>query len=209
MILDPSQVLVFMAAGIALNLTPGADLMFCLGQGLKSGPRTGMAASLGIATGSAIHTLAAGLGLAAVLAAHPVAFEVLKWAGVAYLAWLAVQAFRTPVELDLPDGAKRSTACQAWRDGTLVNLLNPKVIIFILAFLPQFVDPARGSSLLQFLLLGLIFNITGTIVNGAVGIGAGSVRKLFKANASAARRLGYLSGTVFLALAAKLAFEQR
>lgn len=104
MILDPAQVLVFMAAGIALNLTPSADMMFCLGQGLKSGPRTGFAASLGIAMGSAIHTLAAGLGLAALLAANPVAFEALKWAGVAYLVWLAVQAFRKPLELDLPDG---------------------------------------------------------------------------------------------------------
>ena len=209
MILDPAQVLVFMAAGIALNLTPGADMMFCLGQGLKSGARTGFAASLGIATGSAIHTLAAGLGLAALLAANPVAFEALKWAGVAYLVWLAVQAFRKPLELDLPDGVKRAGPWQAWREGTLVNLLNPKVIVFILAFLPQFVDPARGSSLAQFLLLGLIFNITGTIVNGTVGIGAGSVRNLLKADAKLARLLGYLSGTVFLALAARLAFERR
>lgn len=81
--------------------------------------------------------------------------------------------------------------------------------MFILAFLPQFVDPARGSSLAQFLLLGLIFNITGTIVNGTVGIGAGSVRNLLKANAKLARLLGYLSGTVLLALAARLAFERR
>jgi len=104
---------------------------------------------------------------------------------------------------------KRAGPWQAWREGTLVNLLNPKVIVFILAFLPQFVDPARGSSLAQFLLLGLIFNITGTIVNGTVGIGAGSVRNLLKANAKLARLLAYLSGTVFLALAARLAFERR
>ena len=83
------------------------------------------------------------------------------------------------------------------------------MIVFILAFLPQFVDPARGSSLAQFLLLGLIFNVTGTIVNGAVGIGAGSVREALKANKRLARGLGYLSGTVFLVLAARLAFDRR
>ncbi len=159
MIIETTQLLIFMMAGIALNLTPGADMMYCLSQGLKSGPKAGFAASLGIATGSIIHVLLAAFGLAALIAANPLAFEVLRWAGVAYLVWLAVQALRTPLQVDLPDEAKRSQPMKAWRDGVLVNLLNPKVIVFILAFLPQFVDPLRGSTVLQFLLLGLVLNI--------------------------------------------------
>ncbi len=209
MIIEPSQLLIFMMAGIALNLTPGADMMYCLSQGLKSGPRAGFAASLGIATGSIIQILLAAFGLAALIAANPLAFEVLRWAGVAYLVWLAVQALRAPLQVDLPDEAKRSQPMKAWRDGVLVNLLNPKVIVFILAFLPQFVDPGRGSTVLQFLLLGLVLNITGTAVNGFVGIGAGSVRGLLSANKWIAGALGYVSSAVFLGLAAKLAFDRR
>lgn len=209
MIIDPAQLLIFMMAGIALNLTPGADMMFCLSQGLKSGPKAGFAASLGIATGSIIHILLAAFGLAALIAANPIAFEVLRWAGVGYLVWLAVQALRHPVQLDLPDDAERSQPMRAWRDGVLVNLLNPKVIVFTLAFLPQFVDPERGSTVLQFLLLGLVLNITGTTVNGFVGVGAGSVRGLLAGNRWIARTLGYVSSAVFLGLAAKLAFDRR
>lgn len=209
MIIEPAQLLIFMMAGIALNLTPGADMMFCLSQGLKSGPKTGFAASLGIATGSVIHVLLAAFGLAALIAANPVAFEVLRWIGVAYLVWLAIQALRNPLEVNLPAGAMRSQPLKAWRDGTLVNLLNPKVIVFTLAFLPQFVDPERGSTVLQFLLLGLVLNITGTTVNGAVGIGAGSVRGLLAGNRWIAKTLGYVSSAVFLGLAAKLAFDRR
>lgn len=209
MIIEPSQLLIFMMAGIALNLTPGADMMFCLSQGLKSGRKAGFAASLGIATGSIIHVLLAAFGLAALITANPAAFEVLRWAGVGYLVWLAVQALRQPVQVGLPHDFGRSQPAKAWRDGVLVNLLNPKVIVFTLAFLPQFVDPERGSTVLQFLLLGLILNVTGTTVNGFVGIGAGSVRGLLAGNKWIARALGYVSSMVFLGLAAKLAFERR
>jgi threonine/homoserine/homoserine lactone efflux protein len=209
MIIEPAQLLIFMLAGIALNLTPGADMMFCLSQGLKSGRKAGFAASLGIATGSVIHVLLAAFGLAALITANPIAFEVLRWAGVGYLVWLAVQAMRHPVQLDLPGDARQSQPMRAWRDGVLVNLLNPKVIVFTLAFLPQFVDPERGSTVLQFLLLGLVLNITGTTVNGFVGVGAGSVRGLLAGNKWIARTLGYVSLAVFLGLAAKLAFDRR
>jgi len=208
-IIEPAQLLIFMMAGLALNLIPGADMMFCLSQGLKSGRKTGFAASLGIATGSIIHVLLAAFGLAALIAANPLAFELLRWAGVGYLVWLAVQALRSPMQIDLPEDAKRSQPMKAWRDGVLVNLLNPKVIVFTLAFLPQFVDPERGSTVLQFLLLGLVLNITGTTVNGFVGVGAGSVRGLLSENRWIARTLGYVSSSVFLGLAAKLAFDRR
>lgn len=209
MIIDPAQLLIFIPAALALNLTPGADMLFCLSQGAKSGPKAGVAASFGIATGSLIHALLAALGLAALLKAYPLAFEVVRWAGVGYLVWLAIQAFRRPVDLSAPADIARSSAYRAWRDGILVNLLNPKIAIFVLAFIPQFVDPARGSTVLQFLLLGLILNIGGTIINAAVGGFSGGIGKLLAGNRRAARLFQWSSGVIFLGLAAKLAFERR
>ena len=97
MIVEWTTLLAFAPAALALNLTPGADMMFCLGQGLRGGPRAGMAANLGIAAGSVVHVLAAGLGLSALLVAAPGLFDLIRWAGVGYLVWLAVQAFRRPV----------------------------------------------------------------------------------------------------------------
>jgi threonine/homoserine/homoserine lactone efflux protein len=209
MLFETNELLLFTSAAIALNLTPGADMLFCLAQGARSGPKVGVAASVGISTGALIHTLLAALGLAALLAAHPIAFEALRWGGVAYLAWLAIQAFRSGPIAVAPAEATSSGAMRAWRDGTLVNLLNPKVAIFILAFVPQFVDPARGSSILQFLLLGAILIAGGTVVNGLVGIYAGKVGRFFRRNERAGRIFRWLSGAVFLGLAARLAFERR
>ena len=201
--------LIFTPIALALNLTPGADMLFCLGQGIRSGPKAGFAASLGIATGSFIHALAAGLGLAALLAAHPPVFEAVRWAGIGYLVWLAVQAFRHPPGQLKPAETKKSAAFAAWRDGTFVNLLNPKIILFTLALVPQFVDPARGSVLVQFLIFGAILNVGGTVINAAVGTSAGGIGRLLLRNARIAAAFQMLSGAIFLALAARLAFDRR
>lgn len=201
--------LLFVPAALALNLTPGNDMLFCLGQGMKSGPRAGIAASLGIAAGGFIHVFAAALGLAALLAAHPGAFEVLRWAGVAYLVWLAVQALRSPGLVLEPGSGRRHTPWRAFREAVLVNVLNPKVAVFILAFLPQFVDPARGSGFLQFLLLGTVFNAGGTVVNALVGGFAGRLSGWLQTRERLARGFQRLTGLIFLSLAARLAFERR
>lgn len=199
----------FIPIALALNLTPGADMLFCLGQGAKSGPRAGMMASFGIATGSFVHALAGGLGLAALIAANPVAFEVIRWAGVVYLLWLAWRAFTSPIGQLNPAKVGPSRSWRAWKDGMIVCLLNPKVAIFMLALVPQFVDPARGSVLIQFLVFGTILNVGGTFVNALIGVFAGGIGGFFARNRKAARVLQYATGSVFVGLAAKLAFERR
>lgn len=209
MLIEPHLLLLFATAALALNLTPGADMLFCLGQGVRSGPRAGVAASFGIATGSLIHTLLAALGLAALLKAHPTAFEVLRWAGEAYLVWLALQAFRQPLGSLRPEAVPPGSALRAWRDGIVVNLLNPKVAVFVLAFLPQFVDPARGSAFLQFLILGAILNLGGTLVNGLVGGFAGGLGRLLATNRRIAAAFKAATGVIFLGLAARLATDSR
>lgn len=198
----------FIPAALALNLTPGPDMLFCLSQGVRSGARAGFAAALGVATGAFIHSLAAGLGLAALIAAQPWLFEIVRWAGVIYLTWLALKAFREPITLTLPSGTA-STAVRAWWDGIVVSLLNPKMALFILALVPQFVDAGRGNILLQFLIFGAILNIGGTVVNGIVGGFAGGVGRTLAHNRAIARRLQFLTSVLFLGLAARLAFDKR
>lgn len=200
--MEPWVLLAFVPAGLALNLTPGADMMFTLAQGLKGGPRAGMAANAGIAVGGMVHTVIAGLGLGALVAAHPLAFDVIRWAGVAYLLWLAVQALRAG-PMVARDVAVRSLG-RVFLDGLLVNLLNPKVILFILAFLPQFVDPSRAV-LPQFLVLGLVFSLGGLVVNGVVAVFAGGVGQRLAGSAVFARWLGRVGAVIFAGLALRLA----
>ncbi|MFN3575744.1 MAG: LysE family translocator [Tabrizicola sp.] len=204
---EPLTLLAFVPAALALNLTPGADFMFCLGQGLRSGWRPAMAANFGIATGGMVHTLLAALGLGALVAAHPAAFEAIRWLGVGYLLWLAIAALRASPFAREAQVAPTTPAVAFWQ-GLMVNLLNPKVILFILAFLPQFVDPSRAI-LPQFLTLGLVFSLGGLIVNGAVALFAGSIGQRIARSAGMARWLSRISATIFGALAVRLALMPR
>lgn len=206
--IDLDTLWLFIPISLALNITPGSDMLFCLGQGIRSGPKAGVAASLGIATGSFIRTTLAALGLAAVIASYPLAFEVIRWSGVAYLLWLAVQVFRQPPGR-LEAVASQGSTFRAWRDGIAVSLLNPKVTIFVLAFLPQFVDPSKGSTFLQFLILGAILTLGGMTIGGLVGGFAGSIGRVLATSRRAARALQMVTGVVFVGLAFRLAFDRR
>jgi len=185
--IDLQTLMIFIPIALALNMTPGADMLFCLGQGAKSGPKAGLSASIGIATGSFIHALAGGLGLAALIAANPIAFELIRWGGVVFLVFLAFQTLLSPADQIAPTNVGRSFAMKAWKDGVFVCLLNPKVAIFMLAFVPQFVDPERGSVLGQFLILGAILNTGGTVINGLIGVFAGKISGVLSQNRRVAR----------------------
>ena len=203
--IDPVLLLAFIPAALALNLTPGADMMFCLGQGLRSGPRAALAAGGGIALGGMVHVTLAGLGLGAVVAAQPWLFDAIRWAGVAYLLWLALAALR---HVPRRDGAGTMRAGRAFRDGLVVSLSNPKVILFVLAFVPQFVDPARGI-LGQFLIYGAVLGLGGLIVNGLVGLFAGRLGRSLTGPTRATRWMGRVSAAIFATLALRLAFLER
>lgn len=205
MLIDLTQLLIFYPAVLALNLTPGNDMLFCLGQGMRSGARAGIAASLGISTGAFIHILLAIIGLAALLAAYPLAFEIIRWGGVAYLVWLGIQTFRHFELTEAVPADSKASAFLAWREGVIVNLFNPKVAVFILAFIPQFIDPARGSAMLQFMIYGLIFIVNGTLINAMVGMSAGRVGQLLKTRPTFITGFRYVSALIFFALAARMA----
>lgn len=204
--MDPIVLLAFVPAALALNLTPGADMMFCLGQGMRAGSRPAVAASAGVSVGGMIHVTLAGLGLSALVAAHPWAFDVIRWIGVAYLIYLAWGAIRHGA---IPREVPGVEAARAFWSGLSVNLTNPKVILFVLAFIPQFVDRSAGPVLPQFLVFGAILSAGGFIVNGAVGIFAGGARHVLTGSPRVGRVFGYISGAVFAGLALRLAIMER
>ncbi|WP_299778167.1 LysE family translocator [uncultured Roseobacter sp.] len=200
---DPIVLTAFVPAALALNLTPGADMMFCLAQGARGGTRAAWLASAGIATGGMIHVALAGLGLSALVASVPYAFDVIRWIGVGYLLWLALQALRRRPDVD--DGVVTPRG-QAFLSGLLVNLTNPKVILFVLAFVPQFVVPSAGPVLVQFIVFGAVIGVGGFVVNGLVGVFAGSVGRRL---AQGSRVLDWLTAGIFTALAGRLALLEK
>jgi threonine/homoserine/homoserine lactone efflux protein len=198
--------LAFVPAALALNLTPGADMMFCLGQGIRGGPRAALAADVGISVGAMIHVIIAGIGLGAVVAASPWLFDAIRWIGVGYLLWLAYGALRSGV---FPASVKPVVPTRAFRQGLVVNLTNPKVILFVLAFIPQFVDPAQGSILGQFVLFGVILSIGGLLVNGAVGVFAAGLRRRLATSSKFGKAISYVSASIFVVIAMRLAVTER
>jgi threonine/homoserine/homoserine lactone efflux protein len=175
------------------------------------GRGAGIAASLGIAAGSFVHSVLAALGVSAILQHSETAFLVVKYAGAAYLlylAWKAIRAGNGAVDVDRD--LKRAGLWRVFAEGALTNLLNPKVALFILAFLPQFVDPAKGNAAVQILLLGAIFNVGGTSVNAIVAWSASAAARAIGGSAGFGRWLNRISALVFVGLAVRLALtEQR
>lgn len=197
---DPIMLLAFVPAVLALVLTPGADMMFALAQGISGGGRAAVAASAGIASGALINATLAGLGLGAVVAVAPWLFGVIRWLGVAYLLYLAWKTLNT--RLDAKGPAVRPA--RAFRDGLIVNLSNPAVILFILAFIPQFVDPGRAI-LPQFIVYGAVIALLGFVVKSIVGLTAGGLGAALARNPVLEKALRWLSATVFGALALRMA----
>jgi len=167
-----ATLLAFLAGALVLNFTPGADVLFATACGVQGGPRAGAAAGLGVGLGGLVHVSAAAFGLGALVATHPATLDLVRWAGAGYLLWIALRSWRAaPAQLDKAQGAPRLRV--AFRRGVITNVLNPKVILFMLAYLPQFTDPAIGPIWQQILILGCIFSVTGTLVTMGYGTAAG------------------------------------
>nr|BFE59780.1 LysE family translocator [Dactylosporangium thailandense] len=202
---NPALFLVFLLAILLICVTPGPDMLYIVATSLSQGPLAGIVASVGMAVGMLVHTLAVTLGLAAVLAASPVAYEVIRWGGAAYLVYMGIQAWRTRSELADAPAAPDPVATRRvlWR-ATVTNILNPKIILFYLAFLPQFVDAGRGHPSMQLLVLGLTFVVVGLLVDSVIGITAGRLGRWLQRRRGADTILNRIAGTVFIALAVRL-----
>jgi threonine/homoserine/homoserine lactone efflux protein len=203
------SLLLFIGAGLLLNLVPGQDVLYITGRSISQGRRAGMVSALGIGAGCLVHVAAAALGLSALMVALPAAFNTVRYLGAAYLVWLGIQALRHSSRLLTPETAPAAAAGRIFRQGMATNILNPKVALFFLAFLPQFTSPARGPLAPQILLLGLIFDANGTVVNVAYAVAAGWLGARLKARSGSARWLNRAMGSLFVALGISLALADR
>ena len=207
------QLLLFMAAGLLLNLTPGADVLYIVTHALKFGARAGIVAACGITAGCFVHIFAAAAGVSALLAASATAFSVLKWIGAAYLVWVGIRMLRsrTPPQVNLVSRQSPAPTAKELKTillrGFATNALNPKVALFFLAFLPQFIGPSTEHKSQAFLLLGLLFNFNGLWVN----IGWALAAAWLSARVGAVRKgmhwLERAAGAMFLGFGMKLALS--
>ncbi|MDB4558650.1 LysE family translocator [Amylibacter sp.] len=199
---DPAVLLAFIGAGLLLNITPGADFVFVSASGISGGPKTGMAAALGVNLGVAVHIILAAAGVSAVLLAYPAAYDAIRYIGAAYLIYLAVQAWRATG--DVADGRAAPNLIAAVKRGFLTNVLNPKTALFIFAFIPQFTDPLIGPIWMQILILGVIFLLFGFAFSLSLGVAAGVFSNALRARV---KILNKITAILFGGLAAKLVLD--
>jgi threonine/homoserine/homoserine lactone efflux protein len=197
-----------MTATLALNLAPGPDVLYVLANSARHGIRGGVFATLGVSAGIVFHTCIAAFGITAVLLAHRWAFDALRIIGALYLIWLGIAAWRAAGIPERP-GTIDPRLSQVFRQGLITNVLNPKVALFFLAFLPQFADPARGNITLQVLTFGALFIVLGTMVNLLYAWAGGSLSATLRRDVRWQRRLNRISGTILFALGGRLLLSPR
>jgi threonine/homoserine/homoserine lactone efflux protein len=199
----PTTLLVFALAAGVLVIIPGPNHIYIVTRSIAQGRRVGLASAFGVETGTLVHITAAAVGLSAVIASSAAAFNIVRYLGAAYLVFLGLRALLRDHEARLEDGATRTgSARRAYVDGILVNVLNPKVALFFLAFLPQFVDRSRGATSTQILVLGLVVFVIATTSDIVYALAAGALGSWLRGRPAFVRRQRYLTGGIYLGLAA-------
>lgn len=195
----------FIVASALLAIAPGPDVVYVLTRGIAQGRKAGFAAALGFATGCIFHTLLAALGVAALIRSSPVAFDLVRYAGAAYLVWIGIQALRHASSFSLAEGGESKALWTIFRQSVIGNALNPKVTLFFLSFLPQFVNTEAGNVGLQMALLGVIFMGVTIVVFGAVAYFAGGIGNWVRRKPAIATRLNVFAGITFIGLGVRVA----
>jgi len=196
----------FVVSGLLLNMTPGQDTLYIVGRSVAQGRRAGVLSVLGITSGCVVHTLAAAFGLSAILATSATAFRAVKFAGAAYLIYLGLRMLVARPSVTEPAAElPRDRSWAIYRAGFMTNVLNPKVALFFMAFLPQFVDPAAPSKLAAFLVLGAVFMFNGTLWCLLLVWSAAAISRRLRTNRSTGTIVTRAAGAMFVGLGAKLA----
>jgi len=211
--MSPDQIAPFLLASILITATPGPDNLMVLGVGASRGRRLALAFALGCASGCLSHTVLAVLGVSAMLAASPVAFTALKVAGGAYLLWLGVGALRSRGGVRVPVGQGAAAPVAGgvvpyFFKGVLANAINPKVVLFFLSFLPQFVVPARGNVPGQMAVLGVLFTLQAALLFGLLALFSGTVGQWLQRRPGAGLWLDRLTGTIFIGLGVRMVMSR-
>ena len=199
------DIALFIVASTLLALAPGPDVIYVLTRGIAQGRKAGLAAALGFATGCIFHTLLAAVGIAALIRSSPVAFDVVRYAGAAYLVWIGIQALRHRGAFTVEGAAESKALALIYRQSVIGNILNPKVTLFFLAFLPQFVNSQAGNLGLQMALLGVVFMLVTIVVFGAVAIFAAMIGDWVRRKPAIGERLNVFAGITFIGLGIRVA----
>lgn len=207
--IEIAQISLFLISTLVLNITPGPDMVFAAANGLQRGAKAGVISSVGIGFGAVFHATFAAVGISALIAASDTAFDILRMAGAAYLIWIGLKNFKVggPYTIDLT--VETITFRALFLRGLLTNILNPKVALFFIVFLPQFVNPELGNVALQIFVLGCFVGLSGAIINGLVGAFAGGTGGLVLRNPSVSQWITRISGCLFVGLGLRLLFLER
>ena len=199
--------LLFFSAALAINISPGPDMIYIVSRTIAQGKKVGMASSLGVCCGALVHVFAAAIGLSAILATAALAFALVKYIGAAYLIYLGIKSLRSRgISFDMPIRKQpRISGWQAFRQGALVDVLNPKVAVFFMAFLPQFIRPELGHSSLQILVLGVLVILVAVVVEAGIVLTAARTTMFFRNNPRLSVWLDRFLGSVLIGLGLRLA----
>ena len=199
MFFDAASYLLFVASAVVVLLIPGPAVVYIVTRSIDQGRKVGVVSALGVGVGNLVQVAAAVLGLSALIASSAIAFSVVKYAGAAYLVYIGIKRLREPDEVSVEDEPKRALK-RIFTQGVVVNVFNPKVALFFLAFLPQFVSPERGSVPAQVAILGLTFVVIGIFTDSCYALVTGSFSKMLRGSLRFARVQRWVSGSVYIAL---------
>jgi RhtB (resistance to homoserine/threonine) family protein len=201
----------FLLAGILLNLTPGNDTIYILSRSIAHGRNAGILSALGIGSGSIVHTMLAAFGLSIIISKSIFVFSIIKYIGAAYLVYIGIKMIldRTKIDFNAKQNSSKKKSVYIYRDAALTNILNPKVAMFFIAFLPQFIEPTYKSSVIPFITLGLTFTFTGTVWCIVLALFSSQIFLKLRNNQKFASYLNKTCGTILIGLGAKLALIDR
>jgi threonine/homoserine/homoserine lactone efflux protein len=205
--LDWSQLSLFVSVATVLVFMPGPNTLYIIARSIQQGRLAGLVSSLGVQVGTMVHIVAASLGLSALLVSSAVAFNVVKYAGAAYLIFLGIKTLLTKEKIE-PSKVRKAALGRVFYQGIVVNLLNPKTALFFFAFLPQFIDVARGGVVLQVVLVGSILIFLGTLSDSIYALASGSIGNWLRGNLKFLRAQRYFAGSVYIGLGAATALSR-
>lgn len=206
--MESGNFILFIAASVVIIITPGPDMIYVLTQGIARGKKAGVLSAVGVVSGLFVHTVVAAVGLGIIIATSQIAYSVVKYIGAAYLLYLGVRAIKEKAEIRINNGTGADEK-KVYINGFLSNLFNPKIIVFFIAYLPQFINPSKIDTQIGLIILGLSFSVMGAVFLSIVGYAAGRIGDIIKKSDAIIRIAGKMSGGVMIGLGLRLALDER